>query len=159
MKEQSAPTELCIKCGKEPIHIKKRGLGRKCYNALVRTLRRAHTSLKSTGCDDGVIEFERHLQFAAAFLGTRPFLYRPARFRLGGSRSHTPSFYDVERDTWVDVVCTRQAYHIAKGHYEALRLRYPHLKFELRRPDGSVYGGGDEPADHAEVETLQGAAR
>lgn len=136
-----ATTEICQKCGKEPIFVKKRGLGRKCYNAFTAELRRAKVEVSSVEDDGGHMAFEAHLQFAAGFFGTKPFLYRAAIFRLGNKRTHTPAFYDVARDTWIDVIRTRQAYHITKDRYAELRQRFPGLKFELRRPDGSLYGG------------------
>ena len=82
----------------------------------------------------------REQYFADTFFKGRPF-YQPKFFTLSnqGTDKYTPDFYDTERDTYIEVVGTRQAYHQNKEKYELFQAAYPNIKFELRRHTGEIY--------------------
>ena len=54
-------------------------------------------------------------------------------------KSYRPDFYVVDDNTFYEVSGTRQAYSLGKDKYHSFRETYPHLKFKVVNPDGSIY--------------------
>jgi hypothetical protein len=82
-------------------------------------------------------EHEKH--FAEVFFGeNRNWFFHPKTFVLNGMR-YTPDFYDVNRNTYIEVVGTRQAYHQNKAKYELIRILYPDVSLEIRNYTGEIY--------------------
>lgn len=83
---------------------------------------------------------DREQTFAETFFNGKPF-EQPSFFPLSHPemQRYTPDFYDVERDVYIEVVGTRQAYQQNKGKYKVFRKEYPHIKFELRHHTGEIY--------------------
>ena len=65
------------------------------------------------------------------------WIAQPAQFSLNGLR-YTPDFYDGERNVFIEVSNTRQAYSANKHKYELLRKLFPKLGFEVRKPSGEL---------------------
>lgn len=78
--------------------------------------------------------------FAKTFFNGRPFEI-PSFFRLSHPEMnrYTPDFYDIERNVYIEVVGSRQAYHQNKEKYEVFQETYPGIAFELRRHTGEAY--------------------
>jgi hypothetical protein len=141
MKTQSKSDQLCIKCYKRPIHNKKRKLCKSCYSALQSSMRRKGESLldKNNLCSATIQKHENRgeLEFVRNFFNHKNWLHEPARFVLNGT-TYTPDFYDQERNTWIEVSATKQAYFGNKRKYDLFREIFPELNFEIRRPDGEI---------------------
>ena len=83
---------------------------------------------------------KREIQFVNTFFNGRE--YRKAKsFKLNrdGMVRYTPDVYDVERDTYIEIVGSRQAYHANKEKYKMFRQCYPNIKFEIRHYTGQLH--------------------
>lgn len=87
------------------------------------------------------IGLEREKEFAKIFFKHDNWVHQPQRFEFDTKyyrTSYRPDFYDGERDVFIEVAATRQAYHNAKHRYELFRKAYPLIKFEIRTSDGKL---------------------
>ena len=125
--------ELCICCKKREIQIKKRKLCGKCYG-IKRYRRELVTNTLTT---KGRIVFKAEMDFVQSYFTHNNWLYQPANFRVGDSY-YRPDFYDKERNVFIEVVGTRQAFHHNKEKYLAFRQAFPLLTFEIRAADGTL---------------------
>lgn len=131
-------TDLCSKCGKNPVLIKKRALCRKCYaHERVRGFQagiplRPHASFSSKA-DTPTNENEQH--FVNNFFRHDDWVHHPCAFRIG-NMTYTPDFYDKRRNVFIEVVGTRQAFHFNKHKYAAFIQEFPLINFEVRRITG-----------------------
>lgn len=121
---------LCIKCKKNPVFIKKRSLCVSCYQ---KEYRKRTTEMKKShfSCTE--------LDFIKNFFTHNNWTFQPAIFRLEQDR-YTPDFYDGERNVFIEVSGTRQAYHQNKTKYELFKRLYPKINFEVRNTDGNIRG-------------------
>ena len=131
---------LCIKCKKNPIAYKKQQLCMSCYGKWYRNNRTARPvgkgfSLPSIKKYQSMAE----LEFVKNFFDHKNWLYEPATFKFNGTH-YTPDFYDGERGCFIEVIGTRQAYHLNKAKYALFRKAFPLIKFEIRQSDGSLLG-------------------
>ena len=133
--------KLCIECGKRPIQIKKRKLCSTCYVRLQARMRRKGQSLKDqNGLTPPTIakrEQMGELEFVRNYFSHSNWIPHPAVFKFNGQK-YTPDFYDCERNVWIEVSATRQAYHANKEKYQLFRQYYPLLNFEIRKPTGEL---------------------
>lgn len=83
---------------------------------------------------------KREKSFADSFFGGKgwKFQFQPRTFVLNGIK-YTPDFYDVERDVYIEVVGSRQAYHQNKAKYELMKIFHPEVSLELRHHTGGHY--------------------
>ena len=131
--------QFCIKCKKEPVYIKKRQLCRFCYGRLVRQegrlslIDRGEVSHRIAQND----QQKREVQFIKNYFRHNNWHYSPALFHLNGE-NYTPDFYDGEKNVFIEVAGTRQAYFFNKFKYDLMRQLYPKINFEIRRPDGEL---------------------
>ena len=88
--------------------------------------------------DISKIRFDRERQFAAAFFDHDQWEHESHRFALSDGTTYLPDFYDGKRDTHIEVVGTRQAFHYNKAKYEIFKAEYPHVNFEFRDFDGRL---------------------
>jgi hypothetical protein len=51
---------------------------------------------------------------------------------------YTPDFYDGERNVFIEVAGTRQAYHENKGKYQMMKKTYSRIILEIRQVSGSL---------------------
>lgn len=140
--------ELCIKCKERPIFIKKWQLCKFCYhwqhrNGLIpnrgQIIKQAIKDFDSITSPSIISKYERlgELHFVKSYFTHRNWIPQPAQFNLDGQK-YTPDFYDAERNTFIEVSRTRQAYSANKHKYDLLRKLFPKLKFEIHKPDGSL---------------------
>ena len=61
---------------------------------------------------------------------------KPAIFNLGDGLKYSPDFYDGERNVFIEMAGTRQAYHFNKEKYELMAKKFPFIKLEIRTSDG-----------------------
>lgn len=83
---------------------------------------------------------KREIQFVNTFFNGREYGI-PKFFKLNrnGMTRYTPDVYDIDRDTYIEVVGSRQAYHRNKKRYKTFRECYPNVKFEIRHCTGELY--------------------
>lgn len=84
------------------------------------------------------VQHRCEIDFIQNFFDHKNWTHQPAIFNLGNTK-YTPDFYDAERNIFIEVVGTRQAYHSNKEKYEQFVLKFPALKFEIRTPNGEFY--------------------
>lgn len=137
-------TSLCINCKKRPIYIKKRRLCITCYQKLKRD-----SDFKLKDDDDGLCRTTKikrahlkEIEFIRNYFNHNNWIYQPALFRFNGEK-YSPDFYDSERNVFIEVSGSRQAYHYSKVKYEEFRKYYPKINFEIRQPDGSLLNEED----------------
>ena len=131
--------KLCKKCHERPIYNKKRKLCNRCYQR-VRVKggpfinKEDHEFCEVT---DRKYRAEREVEFIKNFFTHINYEHHPASFRLDGT-TYSPDFYDGERNVWIEVSGTRQAYHNNKEKYKLFRESFPNLNFEIRKPSGEL---------------------
>jgi len=82
-------------------------------------------------------QYDRESEFVKSFFHHNNWYYEPVRFKFS-PYPYTPDFYDVERDLFIEVVGSRQAYCKNRRKYKRFKIHYPD-KLELRKPDGSLF--------------------
>jgi hypothetical protein len=128
--------DLCIQCKERPIHNVKRGLCQSCYQR-DRRVNGPYIKFDHTFCDrvESQKNDSREIVFIKKFFSHHNWVHEPAKFKIDDT-SYTPDFYDGERDVWIEVAGTRQAFEANKDKYLKFREAYPKLNFEVRRYDG-----------------------
>lgn len=141
--------EMCVTCKKEPIFIKKRGLCKRCYNRVwgrengngvwTPTQNTILKNYNKTHCVKVVanIQHRSEILFIQNFFKHNNWVYQPAKFRLNET-SYSPDFYDCERNVFIEVVGTRQAYSQNQFKYTLFRELFPKLKLEIRNAVGDL---------------------
>lgn len=136
---------ICSKCNNEKeIYNKKRNLCAKCYRiwyASQPAKNNGNNVGKETPINADIIENE--MKFIINFFKHTNWTRYPATFRISDD-NYTPDFYDGERNAFIEVAGTRQAYHANKHKYEKFRRIYPKILFEIRKVNGSLL---DEETD------------
>ena len=130
--------DLCIKCKTKPVHIKSRGLCNVCVNRYYReeTKKKAppeHDSLYR----QNKIRFQSEIDFIRNFFTHSNWVYQPAHFRLDGG-GYQPDFYDGERNVFIEVSGTRQAFYNNLEKYRVFIRTFPKLNLEIRRANGDL---------------------
>lgn len=134
--------ELCCVCHKRPVEVKKRQLCRKCYQQQYIAGTFGGLPLEMN------IEHTREMEFMKNYFDDfDDCLYEPATFSMKGVK-YTPDFYDIDRNVWIEVVGTREAYRQNRKKYSLFRYHFPDLILELRAPCGQLI---DEPEDGGRV--------
>ncbi len=132
--------ELCIECKERPILVKKRHLCQRCYqnfrnsNRGLSIISPNHEFMVQT---EEKKEHQGEIDFIKNFFKHKNWIHQPGLFRLDGV-NYSPDFYDVERNIFIEVSATRQAYFFNKEKYQALRKLFPKLGFEIRKPSGEL---------------------
>ena len=80
---------------------------------------------------------KRELEFVKNYFKHSNWIYHPASFNLCGE-SYSPDFYDGERNMFIEVAGTRQAYSSNKHKYKLMSEIFPKIKFEVRKTDGKI---------------------
>jgi len=131
---------LCVKCEKRPVLVKKRNLCRLCYQ---RERKKNGPFINPTSHNYAHPQYRenqkisREMAFVKNFFNHSDWIYSPATFKFNGLK-YTPDFYDSHRNTFIEVAGSRQAYHQNKNKYASFRKYFPKLNFEIRQPDGSL---------------------
>jgi hypothetical protein len=131
---------VCKICNERPTSSKKSTICAKCYGKNYRAEKNANKSEVDpyvVSATLKTIENEGEVNFIKNFFTHKNWIHHPATFHFNGSK-YQPDFYDRERNVFIEVVGTRQAYHLNKDKYEEFRKYYSAINFELRRPSGEV---------------------
>lgn len=75
------------------------------------------------------------IKFIENFFTHKNWIYHPVIFRLNGV-NYEPDFYDGERNVFIEVSGTRQAFQANFDKYKLFIKTFPHIKFEVR----DIYG-------------------
>jgi len=90
--------------------------------------------------NDAEIERINHIAeivFIKNFFDHKNWISQPAVFRMDNIK-YIPDFYDGNRNVFIEVAGTRQAYHYNKAKYALFRKTYPLISFEIRFPSGEI---------------------
>ena len=129
---------VCSKCNKRLIYVAKWQLCKPCYNQAQRS---EFKDIKFKP------ENDRHMRefISNYFTDHSNYLFREITFPLGKNFrdkdiTFTPDFYDIKRDTYIEVV-TAMKVSRNKHIYATFQSLYPVLKakFEIRKPNGKLY--------------------
>ena len=146
-KQRDANAPQCVYCKKRPVQIKKRGLCIPCYQKQQRleAFVEIGKEVNDFKCQPTLLKHENlnEVYFIKNYFNHKNWIYNPAMFHMGDAK-YSPDFYDGETGAFIEVVGTRQAYHLNKAKYELFRKTYPSIKFEIRHKDGSLL---DETTD------------
>ena len=126
----------CKECEKRDVKIKKHKLCLPCYQRMRSEARRNRDTFYSHSAKQR-IRFPNEMVFVRNFFDHKNWIYVPATFNLG-CKTYTPDFYDGERDVFIEVAGTAQAFYNNRESYRSFVLAYPKIKFEVRLPDGQL---------------------
>ncbi len=135
--------DLCIECKTRPVYIKCRGLCKKCsmvfYSKRAYARKKGDLPIKSEYCESVQykIQYQTEIEFIKNFFEHKNWVYHPAIFRVNGI-NYEPDFYDGERNMFIEVAGTRQAFHKNKDKYEIFIEAYPQINFEIRQKNGDL---------------------
>lgn len=119
--------EKCIRCKTNIIYVKKRKLCRQCYG------HERYCGRKGTS----YIYHCSEVEFIKNFFSHKNWLYHPVIFRLDGF-NYEPDFYDGERNIFIEVVGTKQAFSANFEKYKLFVKTFPHIKYEIRNTLGEI---------------------
>ena len=142
----SLKLDLCIFCNERPVHIKKWGMCNICYNRNYRLGQFKKTHENTLHQRNNLSEKNREIIFIQNFFQHTNWKHHPAIFYLREGR-YTPDFYDRERNVFIEVSGTKQAYHNNKNKYAEFRELYPKLNFEIRKPSGEILNESSRKKD------------
>lgn len=127
----------CKECKKKPVFIKKRQLCRLCYHKLRRE--EGGLPVNAPKCPKVLAkrQYIAEMAFIKAYFNHMNWVHQPANFRLNGC-NYAPDFYDGERNVFIEVSGTRQAYHDNKNKYEMFFKAFPKLSLEVRKSNGEL---------------------
>jgi hypothetical protein len=146
--------ELCSKCHERPVYIKKRGLCRQCYQKMRRQDPETTKPLKMSDLRVKKIQHRAEIVFTRNYFTHKNWVYQPALFHFTESGNYAPDFYDQERNVFIEVAGTRQAYYKNRHKYTLFRETFPGLTLEIRTDDGELFN--EESPDWKEhVEQLR----
>ena len=121
-------------CKKKPIYIQKRGLCQGCSSKFY------NERYRQTGNRMAKYWEVRHgneVEFVKNFFTHKNWIYHPAIFRLDG-KNYEPDFYDGERNMFIEVTGTHQAFNSNKQKYKQFIKTYPLVNFEMRYNTGEL---------------------
>ena len=127
----------CIKCNDREILIKKRQLCSKCYGKMRRGDRDSFLPKYASLEANERITHKSEIDFIKNYFTHSNWIYHPVNFRLSDT-SYTPDFYDGEKNIFIEVVGSRQAFHNNKEKYKSLNATFPKIKFEVRLSNGEL---------------------
>lgn len=131
----------CVSCKKRPVDIKKRQLCITCYqrDKHLAAFRGVEAEIGKIRCNTTVVRHENDskILFIKNYFSHKNLIFHPATFHMGDEK-YQPDFYDGERNCFIEVAGTRQAYHLNKEKYVLFRKTYPQINFEIRTSDGRL---------------------
>jgi len=145
--------DICINCKTKPVFIQKRRLCKECYRLFYNN--KLLQPLKNTR-----IYHVSEIEFIKTFFKHQNWIYHPAIFRLNGV-NYEPDFYDGERNIFIEVSATRQAFYANFEKYKLFIKTYPNIQFEVRDEQGHIKPlikkQYERKSQQEEVEALQTA--
>ena len=138
---------VCNRCKQKKVHVKKWGLCISCYNYMNK---KGLLKPESAVFDDAPIRTEcKEFIFVRNYFDHKNWTHQPATFHMNGEK-YSPDFYDAERNAFIEVSGSRQAYHDNKEKYALFRKTFPKINFEVRKHDGTIL---DESNDRLDWQT------
>jgi hypothetical protein len=128
---------LCKKCGSRPIYVIKRGLCQYCYNKEYKESRRTPKPIQPEPTAFMTDPNHKEILFIKHYFTHQNWLYSPVTFHLG-DKKYTPDFYDGNRQVFIEVVGSKQAFHSNKEKYSSLQQLASFFRFEIRDALGSL---------------------
>jgi hypothetical protein len=128
----------CISCKEKIIAYKKVGLCMSCYQKEYR--KKYAASPNKVGFSETSLKKykdSREIEFIKNYFTHPNWVHHPGMFRLTGY-SYQPDFYDGERNCFIEVAGSRQAYHANKEKYATFRSIFPKILLEIRTQDGVI---------------------
>ena len=130
--------EDCISCHERPIEIAKWRRCLRCYQSY-----RKKKGMKGRdNTKERTVAYPSEIDFIKSYFTHNNWQYHPAFFRLNGG-SYEPDFYDGERNVFIEVAGTRQAFHQNLEKYREFLNTFPMLKFEVRNAKGGLIAISD----------------
>jgi hypothetical protein len=129
--------KMCVECGEKPVAIKKRGLCARCYQKIRRGQIKDVFLAPITKLQFAQHDANREMDFVKTFFTHKNWIHHPANFKFNGE-TYTPDFYDGERNVFIEVVGSHQAFHQNKYKYELMEKYYPKISFEIRKYTGNI---------------------
>jgi len=128
----------CSICDNPIIYAKKIMLCQYCYN---KERRKSINSGKHLVKEHPI--YGRELTFLKNFFDHKNWIHHPATFHLDDS-DYSPDFYDGERNTFIEVSGTRQAFSANLDKYKEFKRNFPSINFEVRKIDGTLISELDD---------------
>ena len=119
---------ICISCNDRPVEVKKWKRCRRCYQNY-----RKGEGFKQPP----VTKYCSEMDFIKNFFDHKNWVYQPTTFRIGMDK-YRPDFYDGERNIFIEVAGTRQAFSSNKHKYQKFIVLYPKINFEIRYSTGEL---------------------
>lgn len=132
----------CAFCQTEPITLVAIDLCNRCYRESLRNnsdhnhpqapkpeIKSAATVTKHENAGE--------VSFVKNFFKHTKWSHHPATFKTTEGK-YTPDFYDGERDVFIEVSATQQAFNKNKHKYAAFADAFPAINFEVRTPTGAL---------------------
>lgn len=129
--------ELCISCKEKPVRYYKWKLCAACYQHK-RVIAMQEKEGKEAVINYRYIKHEAEMEFIKNYFNHNNWIYEPASFRLSDS-TYTPDFYDGEKNIFIEVAGSRQAYNFNKDKYFEFKKRYPKIILEVYKDNGEIY--------------------
>ena len=131
---------ICVACKIRDVWIKKHQLCSPCYqkNYRLRALQDVSKLPKFSFKAQKADKEKAEMVFVRNYFKHSNWLYKPGLFRFPNGARYEPDFLDLERNVWIGVSGTRQAYHQAKEKYEMFMSLFSCLKLEIRLPSGEL---------------------
>ena len=132
----------CIQCHEREIVIKKRQLCLLCAGRFYRghLEKPFHERIKTLSQSRATLtkyEMFAEINFVKEFFTHKNWVHHPAIFHLNNV-NYAPDFYDSERNVFIEVIGTRQAFHANKEKYALMTTIFPKINFEIRDNFGNL---------------------
>ena len=129
----------CIQCHEKEIVIIKRKLCLYCSQKYYRQHRLTLNQQKTEVGHTTLVKYEmfHEVNFIKNFFTHNNWIHHPSTFHLNGT-NYSPDFYDAERNTFIEVIGTRQAFHANKEKYTFMGIIFPKINFEVRDSFGNL---------------------
>ena len=138
----------CKECNERDVYIRKSGLCKRCYMRLYQRYNKDEKKGENDTFNsihlERKIKHENEMEFIKNYFKHDNWFYEPVTFHLEGF-NYIPDFYDGERNVFIEVVGTRQAFSNNKHKYELFYKKYGDVfKLEILDKFGnsaeSLYG-------------------
>jgi len=121
--------DMCISCGNRPVEVKKWRRCKRCYQQYRRGKGFENNTAPSRYCSE--------MDFIKNFFEHKNWIYQPGTFRLGNEK-YSPDFYDGERNIFIEVSGSQQAFSNNRHKYQKFIELYPKINFEIRYTSGDL---------------------
>lgn len=143
--------QRCSECRKVTVIFNKKNmLCSRCYGAIYRSRKKDAERRKNGNVvsvppriTEDALGRASEILFIQNFFSDNPrWIHEPATFKIRTGELYRPDFFDIDRQTFIEVSANRQAYHQNAEKYSIFRETYPCIAFEIRYVDGSLLDDG-----------------